>query len=292
MSTLELQDTPAKKAARQLLADKFDAVRARLAYTLDTPSDAEGIHKLRVATRRATAAVDAFAPCLSRRAHKQARNTLRHIRRTAGAARDWDVFFPVVALWADAQPAEVRPFADALLGWSAAKRDSAQAGLLALANTPFDAVAADTLAALRRPRSGASAAVLGRERIETLRAELAAACEHEPVADAEFHRVRILGKRLRYAVELFPGVLPHGEAEQLDAAMRALQDVLGRFNDGVVGAGHVRAFADHFRQFHPVAWERVQLGADALDAHFAALRAAERERFREWRERPPASRAA
>lgn len=283
MATLELQDLSAKKAARQALADKFDTVRKRLSHTLESPSDAEGIHKLRVAARRATAAVDAFAPCLPRPAFKLARRTLRDLRRAAGAARDWDVFFPAVSGWAASQPAEVWPFTDALLGWAAAKRDSAHAGLLALADVPFDAVAADTLAAVRRPRGGETAADIGHARIRALQTELDAACETEPVADAEYHQIRIVGKRLRYAVELFPGVLPDETAARLDTDMRALQDVLGRFNDGVVGAERLLAFAIHYRQFHPAEWERLQLGADALDAHFTAVRAAERERFREWR---------
>lgn len=283
MTALHATDLPAKKAARQVLVDKFDAVRKHLLLVFETPTEAERIHKLRVSVRRATAAVDAFAPCLPKREHKRARRMLRTIRRTAGAARDWDVFFPAVAEWGKDQPEGVRPFADALLGWSASKRDSAQAGLTALAEIHPDALdttAEGTLVALRRPKGEPSAVDIGRERVETLQAELAAACEHEPTADAEYHQVRIVGKRLRYAAEMFAEHIP--DAEQIDADMRALQDVLGRFNDGVVGARHLGEFADHFHRFHSTEWERLQPGADVLGEHFTAVRDAGRQRFREW----------
>jgi CHAD domain-containing protein len=275
---------PAKKAARRVLSRQFAAVRKHLLLVFEHPTEAERIHKLRVAVRRATAALDAFARCLPRKDYKHARRVLRTIRRTAGAARDWDVFFPVVADWESGQPEAVRPFADALLGWSASKRDSAQAALTALSDTfpaALDALSDDTLAALRRPKGDLSVADLGRQRVETLRAELTAASAHEPTSDAEYHEVRIAAKRLRYAAELFAEHTP--DAERIDADMRALQEVLGRFNDGVVGATHLGEFARHFQKFHPAAWERLRAGADALGDHFTAVREAERARFREWR---------
>ena len=272
----------AKKVARLALESTFAGVRKRLLFVFDTPTDATGIHKLRVSVRRATAALDAFAPCLPRRTHKAARRTLRTIRRTAGSARDWDVFFPVASEWANTQPDEVRPFADALMGWSAGKRDSAQAGLVTLASVhpeALDAMLIDVLDALRRPRGFESVAELGRERVRTLEADLATACEHEPAADADYHRVRIVGKQLRYAAELYPECATTG----LDDDLRALQDILGRFNDGAVGAEHLSAFARHYQTFHPAEWERLAAGAAALDSHFAAQRETERTRFREWR---------
>ena len=65
-----------------------DRVILSLGVMVETPTAAERIHKLRVSVRRATAALDAFAPCLPKREHKHARRVLRTVRRTAGAARD------------------------------------------------------------------------------------------------------------------------------------------------------------------------------------------------------------
>ena len=54
--------------------------------------DPEYVHQLRVATRRADAALRIFAPCLPGKVHKKARHRLRRLRQAAGAAHDWDVF--------------------------------------------------------------------------------------------------------------------------------------------------------------------------------------------------------
>ena len=48
------------------------------------------------------------------------------------------------------------------------------------------------------------------------------------------HRVRILAKRLRYALDLFAVALPKQATAQYIEALAQLQDVLGRLNDGSV----------------------------------------------------------
>ena len=48
-------------------------------------------HQLRVATRRAGAALEIFRDCLPEKDYQTARKQLRRLRRAAGAARDWDV---------------------------------------------------------------------------------------------------------------------------------------------------------------------------------------------------------
>ena len=48
------------------------------------------------------------------------------------------------------------------------------------------------------------------------------------------HRVRILAKRLRYALDLFAVVLPKTATERYIEALAELQDVLGHLNDAAV----------------------------------------------------------
>jgi len=43
--------------------------------------------------------------------------------------------------------------------------------------------------------------------------------------------LRIAGKRLRYALEIFAGVLPRASIERLYRPLQALQNVLGEVND-------------------------------------------------------------
>ena len=53
--------------------------------------DVEYVHGLRVAIRRATAALQMFSLCLPRSQYAEVRSQLRRIRRAAGPARDLDV---------------------------------------------------------------------------------------------------------------------------------------------------------------------------------------------------------
>src|SRR6185295_14952568 len=84
----------------------------------------------------------------------------------------------------------------------------------------------------------------------------------EPTDD-ELHRVRILGKRARYAAELAGPLKPKSSAEFVKRA-KAFQDVIGEHQDAVVAEEKLRALA---------------ADADAAEA-FAAGRLVERERER------------
>ena len=85
--------TPVAKAARKTLEMRAERIRDCLAPALDALNgDPEPVHQLRVGLRRATVALDLFADCLPKKIYRQARRTLRRLRRSAGQARDWDVF--------------------------------------------------------------------------------------------------------------------------------------------------------------------------------------------------------
>jgi CHAD domain-containing protein len=49
----------------------------------------------------------------------------------------------------------------------------------------------------------------------------------------ERHAVRIAAKKMRYAAEFFAGLFPRKRARSYLKKLTGLQDVLGRFNDGV-----------------------------------------------------------
>src|SRR6516225_12407109 len=91
-------DTPLPDAARRVLAVRLEVVRDYLPRALHHwEKDPENVHQLRVGTRRAGAAVEIFADCLTEKAYRRARRKLRRIRRAAGEARDWDVFLEDMA---------------------------------------------------------------------------------------------------------------------------------------------------------------------------------------------------
>src|SRR5262245_16207437 len=85
-------DMPLGKAARRVFAARLAAVTKHWRPAVEQPNDPENVHQLRVATRRASAAVDIFGDLLPKRLFRRLKKRLRQLRRSAGAARDWDVF--------------------------------------------------------------------------------------------------------------------------------------------------------------------------------------------------------
>lgn len=270
-------------AARAALTIRFADVREALSRALRQPAgDPELVHKLRVAVRRATAALDAFAERLPPAVYRKARRGLRRYRRAAGAARDWDVFFDLVS----ARPSET-PGVDAVLGWAAAKRGMAQAAISGFGEdhpADINRLLSDTVSAVARLKADHPRTVtdLARMKVSNALAALSAAA-HMPMSDDQMHAVRIAGKRVRYAVEVFAGCLSAEFRRRLTDEMKALQDALGSFNDAVVAGRHLGELSAHFRDFHPAAWDRIRPGVEDLTAHFNTQRQAERVRFEVWR---------
>lgn len=70
-------ETPLQKAARHVLALRLEVVHKELVRTLDAPDeDSEYVHQLRVATRRATAALDIFADCLPNKVYRDRKSVV------------------------------------------------------------------------------------------------------------------------------------------------------------------------------------------------------------------------
>src|SRR5205085_11051528 len=86
-------DTPLAEAAEHVLSVRLRAVGEALPKaSQEADKDPEYVHQLRVATRRADAALNIFEACLPKKVQKAARKRLKRMRQAAGAARDWDVF--------------------------------------------------------------------------------------------------------------------------------------------------------------------------------------------------------
>src|SRR6266581_4509155 len=80
------------EAARIALQVRLEVVRYFLPLAMhESDRDPEHVHRLRVGTRRAGAALRIFADALPSKLHRKAKKTLRSIRQAAGEARDWDV---------------------------------------------------------------------------------------------------------------------------------------------------------------------------------------------------------
>ncbi len=282
-------DTPPDDAARRVLTVRLELVRDSLPSALhQAEQDPEHIHQLRVATRRARAALDIFADCLPQKVHKRARRELRDLRRAAGEARDWDVFLMALAERQRKPPPRHRPGLDLLTGYALSRRLLAQEHLLAAGGEQpfaFDRLLADTVAAVHRPHdSGAAVRLIDRARpaLGGLLKELDAAAGRDLHDYAHLHEVRILGKRLRYAMEVFAECFEPAFKEELYPAVEEMQDILGRANDSHVAAGRLTDLRDWAKALLGGQAKRVLPGIDALRRSHEERLPKERENFEQW----------
>jgi CHAD domain-containing protein len=283
----------AAPAVRAILAHRARAL-LRECEAVATTGHPDAVHDLRVAARRLRSAFRAFRPLLRAEGTKLRRG-LRALARRLGAVRDLDVFLlglpaaaaaanvagnPRVAGFRLALARERRRRFAAAQDWLAAPRGQRLCARLARL--------ADGRGGprLRRGAAAPLAEVVGAVTARPLRAALAAgrALPARPRA-AALHRVRILVKRARYALEPFADV---GGAlvDDLLGRLVALQDLLGEHQDAVVaalrlapvagaGPGALRAVyreraATLARRF-PAAWRRLDR-PEALRRALARLR--------------------
>ena len=75
---------------------------------LDT-SEIEGVHDMRVATRRLRAALEVFAPCFPKAEHKRVLTEVKAIADALGERRDRDVAIASLSSFAEQMPTPDRP---------------------------------------------------------------------------------------------------------------------------------------------------------------------------------------
>ena len=249
-----LDDTMAE-AARKTLRRQWKRARAAEPRARDG-GDIEGVHDLRVAVRRMRVALRVFRDYLDREATRPVRKALRRTAGLLGAVRDLDVFHDKTQRYLDTLPAERGTELDPLLAAWKARHTDARTDMLAwLGSRKFARVEAEFGARLRHPEGEAerrSADGRAGDRVRdaapiVLLSGLTAVRAHgERVAGpdaalADLHRLRIVCKRLRYALEFFARVLG-APAERLIGELTDVQDHLGNLQDAVVACGILRHF--------------------------------------------------
>ena len=202
--------------------------------------DPEYVHQARVALRRVRSAVRLFDR--ERRDVPQSLAAeLQWFARALGEARDWDVItgetLPSLTegLGADA----VR----ALIAKAAASRQRAHADIREAARSARYAALV-----LSGERWCLTPALSGPELLADAAAPALRSASKKLFKEARFftaltpprrHQVRILAKRLRYALDLFAVALPKQATTRYIDALSELQDVLGQLNDASVAAAVV-----------------------------------------------------
>lgn len=264
---------------RRAVAERFDVLQHYSPLAAKKPAEEiEYVHQLRIATRRAKAALQIFADFVPRRRRRAVQKQLRRLRQAAGDARDLDVLGERLQKIVDKQKGS---HLRRVLVQVADRRRKAQKPL------------ADVCKRLKRNGfREQSAAIIDRIRwlgegdephfAETARTALRPLVEDffasaADLSDIEsLHRMRICAKHVRYAMELLVGAFDPSFRGQLYPVFEEVQEKLGEINDHATAK---RLFAT---------WSTLAKGKTARD-ELSRLVAREEERieatsreFRDW----------
>jgi CHAD domain-containing protein len=277
----------ADEAGRLTLTARLAVVREYLPRAIAHPKDPENVHQLRVGTRRADAALRLFECCLPETVFATGRKRLRKLRRAAGEARDWDVFALSLPNRRRHCKTPQRPGLDHLLGYALDERAAAQRRLDRIGRKEMqriDALVSDTLAALNHTQPIPTLLELARLTLQAERDELhrAAACKLNDYS--RLHQVRIAGKRLRYAMEVFADCFAPPFRDRLYPRVEEMQEQLGDINDSHVALGRLSQIRQEIRLLWPAEWERLGPGIDGLLRFHERRQVHGRNRFIRWLE--------
>ncbi len=277
-------------AAAVTLAARFEVVRHFLPLAVEkSHEDTEYVHQLRVGTRRAGAALRVFADCLPRKHLKSAKQSLRTIRRAAGDARDWDVFLLAVQNSKAFAGAAGRPALDFLAGYAIGERSAAQTRLVEAASIAGPGFVEESTALpghtheVKGDNPPANFGELATTQLGAMLAAFDEAVVANPLEPAALHSLRILGKRVRYALEIFSGCFPAVFRDTVYPAVEQLQELLGDIQDAAVGVDRLVNLRERIKRVVPGEWPRLRKGFEAQMKALRAKMPAGRKAFQKWR---------
>jgi CHAD domain-containing protein len=264
-------ETPADEAARQVLSVRFTTVKERLVPAIEDPENVEHVHQLRVATRRAGAALRTFADCLPEESYRSARKLLRRIRRSAADARDWDVFAASVRESDKLTKDKFAPARAYLLALAAGCRALAQKKLQAEAHglaADLQYTLTNLAAQARSPAPAVNLTVgdLATKQLTNFFAKFNGEIADRPRSASALHEVRITGKRLRYAIEVFAMCCSPALRGIYYPAVEKAQELLGATNDANVAVHRLKEIRTSLRKIAPSLASVAFPGVNALIA--------------------------
>jgi CHAD domain-containing protein len=279
-------DMPVREAALLVLTVRLRVVLDRLPAAADrADEDVEHVHQLRVGTRRAGAAVRIFADSLSAKLYRKVNRALRAIRRAAGAARDWDVFLEMLEARSGRSDAKGLPGIDVLLGFGHGQRVFAQEHLCQATEGKSEKLR-KLMGEIADSLSDASKAPALRELAVPMLEQLVREFEQAAGGDLReydaLHQVRILGKQMRYAMEMFESCFAPAFREEIYPCVVDMQDVLGRANDSHVAGQRLAAFRTRLERTQPAQWPRYRTAFDRLQQYHRRRLPEQRRQFARW----------
>ena len=214
------------------IAQSLQLVKQHLRQ-LDRPVDSpqRSVHQLRVATRRASAALDLFSDSLCRKDHRRWKRRLKIIRKSAGQARDLDVLI---------ERQRPQPQRDkSLLKQLRTHRRKAQKKLLRLQarwkkGSSWNKQLKRLSKHLRSESLPKKQAHKTKTNIPSVRRALKRFEKRgrRPIRDLNaLHDYRIRAKQLRYTLEWAKSDLPKKPTTEILKELKRIQNRLGAIND-------------------------------------------------------------
>jgi CHAD domain-containing protein len=262
----------------------LEARLATVAYWLPLAArpvddDVERVHQLRVATRRAIAALKLYRDWLPNGRRRWFTKRLKEIRQAAGDARDLDVLFTRLKKELGDQHVEI-------LQLIADHRNAAQPDIVAVADrcqadNRFQQRSYELLQKIK-PRDVAAAAAdssfltCAGSRLHTVAEKF---FDAQPAGDADWsalHQFRLAGKKLRYTMELLAPAFGSELREKQYPIVQELQEKLGTIND-YVAAGEI---LQKLREKSSVSSTKNQIDALVREQEMSRERAI--SEYREW----------
>lgn len=239
-------DDPAEAAARRILRRQLAKLDQEEGVT--RKGEIEGVHQLRVTTRRLRATLRLFQSVLPRAGASRAHQELAWLGKAIGEVRDLDVLkLAVLKQSRRLEPTLCRALAP-MHRSIAEQRASAHARLIAILDSARYRHLRGRLSTLadskRQSRRGPT---LGRIAValvaplwrSTVRSGRGLAGD---ASDAECHRLRVRVKRLRYALDSL-GAIGGKRVRRALKQLERLQDALGANQDAVTQTAWLRAYA-------------------------------------------------
>ncbi len=273
------QDPPSE-VARETLRVRLHDVWTFAPNAADkAKNDIEYVHQLRVAVRRADAALTIYEDLSPRRRTRQLRKRLRRMRRTAGDARDLDVLIDRIS---NDSTRGSRTQRKVLLKQLSRDRRTAQRPLVkVIEREKRNRYKRSVNELVKRVRwrdtcHEPSFDAWAKGRMKPIVAGFFSVAQGELSSARSLHRMRIRGKQVRYAIELLSYAFDDSFRDELYPLFESVQTELGNINDHSFAIGFYQRCMERkrYRQSRDLLADLIELEIDALNI--------ESDRFRTW----------
>lgn len=222
-----------------LLKIRFEEVLRHRGAALD-PADVEGVHEMRVATRRLRGALSDVDGLVGSSHLKRLSRKLKKLADGLGAVRDHDVaMLALQKLTAETNDPSIRQGIEPMIADRRALRQGRHLDLLSLLSINFFEELQERFSSVLktvivhgRSIESLSPSEAGREIILARMDEASdlGPNVYKPFSRRPLHKLRIASKHLRYAIEVF-GNCWNGAADPFAAEVAKLQSALGEVHD-------------------------------------------------------------